>query len=153
MESTETLPLELDRLVDSHHPLVLLSEEIDWKGFEHVLLAPGERKSADLRLTLRTMLALNYLKQKYQLNDIEVIRKTQTNPYWQHFCGMTHFTRTPITTPTKMEQWRQRLHSALKTVEAKTSFRTDLSADLFSSELFASQLLEAPENTAAKVSI
>lgn len=152
-ESTETVPVELERLVDNHHPLVLLSEEIDWRGFERLLLAPAERQSAASRLTLRTMLALNYLKQKYQLSDIDVIRKAQTNPYWQHFCGLSHFRRTPITTPSTMQQWRKRLHSALSSAEARSAVRTDLSAELFSSELFASQLLETPENSRTKASI
>ena len=51
-QSTESIPVELDRLVDTHHPLVLLAEEIDWAAFERSLLAPIEQTCTEARLAL-----------------------------------------------------------------------------------------------------
>lgn len=153
IERSESVPIELDRLVDTHHPLVLLGQEVDWAAFERLLLSPAERESRQARLTLRTMLALNYLKQKYQLSDHDVIRRTQTNPYWQHLCGVQHFTRSPLTTPANMQHWRQRLQSALNSRGAQSTLRSYLSAELFCSELFAAQLFEAAQEQPSKTSV
>ncbi len=34
------------------------------------------------------MVALHYLKYRYDLSDDVVLAQWVENPYWQHFCGM-----------------------------------------------------------------
>jgi len=98
----------LDVMLDHAHPLYVLAGQIDWSSFER---AYGALYSEHGRpgIATRLMVGLHYLKHTYNESDESVVARFVENPYWQYFCGLTHFThRLPID-PTTMTRWRKRI--------------------------------------------
>ena len=79
--------IELDRIIDSSHPLVRLGREVDWKRqavvFGETYCEDNVRPAASTRL----MIALQYLKYTFDLSDEQVCDGWVENPYWQAFGG------------------------------------------------------------------
>jgi len=99
----------LQDIVDPAHPLVLLAQEIDWEHFDGVIsplfCADNGRPAKPTRL----MLGLHYLKFTHDLSDQETLVAWTENPYWQSFCGETHFQHRPPIDSSSMTVWRRRL--------------------------------------------
>ena len=91
------------------HPLVKLSEAIDWGTLEtqfgQVMTANGGRRALPSRL----MVGLHYLKALYGESDESVVAKWIENPYWQYFCGETIFQHELPCHPTSLVKWRNRV--------------------------------------------
>ena len=101
--------VELERLVTADHPLVKLSREIDWGGFEKQLsphYCEGKGRPA---IPTRLMVGLHYLKHTYNLSDEEVVARWVENPYWQHFCGSKWFEHGLPIDPSSMTRWRNKV--------------------------------------------
>ena len=59
--------------------------------------------------TTRLMVGLLYLKHLHKLSDEQVVEGWLENPYWQYFCGESHFqTQWPID-PSSLTHYRQRI--------------------------------------------
>jgi IS5 family transposase len=107
-KATEVKPLPLNGMVNPKHPLVILSHEIHWQGFEEAfgvhyseLGRPG--------ISTRLMVALHYLKYQHDLSDEGVVAQWLENPYWQYFSGMTFFEHELPLDPSSMTKWRKRI--------------------------------------------
>ena len=93
----------LSEFIDLQHPLVLLAQRLDWTNFEphwqrHFSDASGP-KAAGLLL----------LKHMEDLSDEGLMLAWVCNPYYQYFCGETHFQhQTPIN-PITLGRWRKQL--------------------------------------------
>lgn len=94
--------------LDDTHPLLALSRAIDWQALElefSPLYSAIGRKAKPIRL----MTGLLMLKQLYDLSDEAIVEQWQMNPYYQAFCGETHFQTTPPCHSTELVKFRQRL--------------------------------------------
>ena len=104
--------VELEQMIDLHHPLVQLGMRIDWASFEEMLGATYHPTHGAPGISTRLMVALHYLKYQHDLSDENVVAHWVENPYWQHFSGERYFQhRVPIE-PSSMTRWRQRLGEA-----------------------------------------
>jgi IS5 family transposase len=99
----------LDNQLNPNHPLYQLAETIQWQRFDQAY-APlyCEEKGAP-GLPTRLMVGLEYLKYTYNLSDEELVARWLENPYWQYFCGETHFQTTLPLHYTSLGKWRIRI--------------------------------------------
>ena len=108
----ELFQLELEQIIDMHHPLARLGVCIDWGCFEETLGGTYHPTQGAPGISTRLMVALHYLKYRHDLSDESVVAHWMENPYWQHFSGMKYFQhRLPIDA-SSMTRWRARLGEA-----------------------------------------
>jgi IS5 family transposase len=108
----ELFQMELEQLINLHHPLVQLGMRINWASFEQALGATYHPTHGAPGISTRLMVALHYLKYQHDLSDENVVAHWVENPYWQHFSGERFFQlRAPIDA-SSMTRWRQRLGEA-----------------------------------------
>ena len=107
--NTEPTLSVLARQLNLKHPLVQMSETIDWQSFEEkfgrVVKASGGRPALPTRL----MVGLHYLKGLYNESDESVVAKWVENPYWQYFCGEQVFQHELPCHPTSLVKWRKQI--------------------------------------------
>ena len=82
--------IELRRIVDKHHPLVRLTEVVDWGALEEAFDKPYHPETGRPGISTRLMVSLHYLKYAYNLSDESVVAKWVENPTWQYLSGMSH---------------------------------------------------------------
>jgi len=118
----------LEQILDHNHPLFKLAHAIDWSEFEQTfgrLYDPGHGRPAK---PIRLMVSLHYLKHAYDLSDEDVVARWVENPYWQCFCGCTHFQHELPIDPSLMTKWRQKVQAEgmdkLLEVTIKTGLKT-----------------------------
>lgn len=104
----ELFKIELTRIIDEAHPLVKLSEKMDWSVFdkEFEKYFSDEGRPA---IPTRLMVSLNYLQYTYELSDEEVLTRWVENPYWQYFSGNQYFEHELPIDPSSMTRWRKRI--------------------------------------------
>ncbi len=108
----ELFRVELEQMVDMHHPLIGLGMRIDWVSFEEVLGATYHPTQGAPGISTRLMVALHYLKYQHDLSDENVVSHWVENPYWQHFSGERYFQHRVPVDASSMTRWRQRLGQA-----------------------------------------
>ena len=108
----ELFQVELEQLIDLHHPLVCLGMCIDWASFEQALGATYHPTQGAPGISTRLMVALHYLKYQHDLSDEDVVAAWVENPYWQHFSGERYFQHRAPIDASSMTRWRQRLGEA-----------------------------------------
>ena len=99
----------LDNMINQRHELCRLAKLIDWPVFDAVF---GSLYSPDKGCPgkpTRLMVGLHYLKHIHNLSDEEVVSGWVENPYWQYFCGETHFQHEPPIDPSSMTRFRKRI--------------------------------------------
>jgi len=118
----------LEQILNPEHPLFKLADAIDWSEFEKTfgeLYDPGHGRPAK---PIRLMVGLHYLKHAYDLSDEDVVGRWIENPYWQYFCGYTHFEHELPIDPSLMTKWRQKVKAEgmekLLEVTIKTGLKT-----------------------------
>ncbi len=108
----ELFQVELEQIIDVHHPLVRLGMSIDWTAFEQTLGSTYHPTHGAPGISTRLMVALHYLKYQHDLSDENVVAHWVENPYWQQFSGERYFQhRLPIDA-SSMTRWRGRLGEA-----------------------------------------
>ena len=103
---------ELNNLIDLRHPLVQLSQKIDWQSCESRfggLYAAGVGRPGH---PIRLMVALQLLKHTCNVSDEEVVATWVENPYWQYFCGEQYFRHDLPIDPSLMTGFRKRIGEA-----------------------------------------
>ena len=98
---------ELNNLIDLRHPLVQLSQKIDWQSCESLfggLYAAGVGRPGH---PIRLMVALQLLKHTCNVSDEEVVATWVENPYWQYFCGEQYFRHDLPIDPSLMTGFRK----------------------------------------------
>ena len=108
----ELFQVELEQLINLHHPLVQLGMHIDWASFELALGATYHPTQGAPGIQTRLMVALHYLKYQHDLSDENVVAHWVENPYWQHFSGERYFQHQMPIDASSMTRWRQRLGEA-----------------------------------------
>ena len=99
----------LEQILNHNHPLFKLANAIDWSEFEQAfgkLYDPGQGRPAK---PIRLMVGLHYLKHAYDLSDEDVVARWVENPYWQYFCGFSHFEHELPIDSSLMTKWRQKV--------------------------------------------
>lgn len=91
------------------HPLVKLSQAIDWREIEAEFGSQVSSEGGRPALPTRLMVGLHYLKALYDESDESVVGKWVKNPYWQYFCGEKTFQHEFPCHPTSLVKWRQRV--------------------------------------------
>ena len=100
--------IELNRIVDTRHPLVKLSHQMDWNAFDQKF-EPYFSDEGRPAIPTRLMVTLHYLKYSNHLSDDEALVLWVENPYWQYFSGRQHFEyKLPIDS-SSMTRWRKRI--------------------------------------------
>lgn len=106
--SSNPKPLLKDQL-NLEHPLVKLSQAIDWEELDRELGQPVSSEGGRPTLPPRLLVGLHYLKALYDESDESVVAKWVENPYWQYFCGEETFQHEFPCHPTSLPKWRQRV--------------------------------------------
>jgi len=118
----------LEQILNHNHSLFKLANAIEWFEFEETfgkLYDPGQGRPAK---PIRLMVGLHYLKHAYDLSDEDVVARWVENPYWQYFCGFSHFEHELPIDSSLMTKWRQKVKAEgmekLLEVTIKTGLKT-----------------------------
>jgi len=102
------LPL-LEDFIDLKQPLAILAERIDWQSFEphwsQCFSDAGGPKASPARMVAGLLI----LKHTEALSDEVLMQAWVCNPYYQYFCGETHFRHKPPIYPSTLGRWRKQL--------------------------------------------
>ena len=81
----------LEAIVDPGHELIRLAALIGWDRFDDAFGAHYHERKGRHGLPTRLMAGLHLLKHMKGLSDEETCAVWLENPYFQYFCGETHF--------------------------------------------------------------
>jgi IS5 family transposase len=101
-------PALLD-FIDLKHPLVRMADSMQWELFEQHWSALHSDAGGQMASSGRRVAGLLMLKHMEALSDERLMELWVTNPYYQYFCGETHFQHRAPVDPTSMTKWRNRL--------------------------------------------
>ena len=99
----------LDSQLNPDHSLVRLADTIRWSRFDEAYAPLYCEENGAPGLPTRLMVGLEYLKYTYNLSDEELVARWLENPYWQYFCGETHFQTVASFHYTSLGKWRLRI--------------------------------------------
>ena len=108
----ELFQVDLEHLIDLHHPLAELARQIDWARFDRQFGVSYHASLGAPGISTRLMVALHYLKYQHDLSDEDVVSAWVENPYMQYFSGERYFQHSVPIDPSSMTRWRQRLGEA-----------------------------------------
>jgi IS5 family transposase len=122
----ELFRTELEGLVDAGHALVKMGRQMNWAVFDEQLGQTYDPSTGAPGVSTRLMVALHYLKYRYDLSDDVVLAQWVENPYWQHFSGRQFFEHELPIHPSSMSRWRKRLGEAGAEAMLKATIDTGL---------------------------
>jgi transposase, IS5 family len=99
---------DLATMLDPNNRLYQMAQRLPWDVIAADLAAvykAGGRPSLPIRL----MAGLTILKHTFDLSDEDTVRNWQENPYWQFFCGESHFRWKLPCDPSEMTRFRKRI--------------------------------------------
>jgi IS5 family transposase len=99
----------LDSQINPDHPLCRLAALIHWERFDEAYAPLYCENNGAPGLPTRLMVGLQYLKYTFNLSDEELMMRWLENPYWQYFCGETHFQTAFPCDDTSLGVWRRRI--------------------------------------------
>ena len=104
----ETSPTLID-FIDLKHPLVRMADTMVWETFESQWSRRFSTAGGPMASSGRRVAGLLMLKHMEALSDERLIEAWICNPYFQYFCGETHFQHRPPVDPATLVKWRKRL--------------------------------------------
>lgn len=99
----------LAAILDPRHELLRLSARIDWDRLDALYGATFVEHVGRPGLPTRLMVGLHLLKHIKGLSDEAVCAAWVENPYFQAFCGETHFQHRLPADRSSMTHWRKRM--------------------------------------------
>jgi len=102
----------LATILNPRHELLVLASRIDWDGLEERFGATFVDDVGRPGLPTRLMVGLHLLKHIKGLSDEAVCAAWVENPYFQAFCGETHFQHLLPADRSSMTRWRKRMKVA-----------------------------------------
>lgn len=99
----------LAAILDSRHELLRLAARIDWDRLDALYGATFVEHVGRPGLPTRLMVGLHLLKHIKGLSDEAVCAAWVENPYFQAFCGDTHFQHKLPADRSSMTNWRKRM--------------------------------------------
>ena len=110
-KTLEIFKVRLEEIINKEHPLVRLSESINWKSLEEKLTEKYSEKMGAPGKEIRLMVGLQYLKYMYNESDEMIVQKFVENPYYQFFCGNEYFEHSLPIDSSSMTRFRKRMGS------------------------------------------
>lgn len=110
-KTLEIFKVRLEEIINKEHPLVRLSETINWKSLEEKLTEKYSEKMGAPGKEIRLMVGLQYLKYMYNESDEMIVQKFVENPYYQFFCGNEYFEHSLPIDSSSMTRFRKRMGS------------------------------------------
>lgn len=111
-QARELFRQPLREQIDAKHPLLRLTDLIDWERLDDVMSASFTSHRGRAATSTRLIAGLLYLQHGFGLSDDDVVWQWLENPYWQVFTGETYLqTKAPID-PSSLTRWRKRLGEA-----------------------------------------
>lgn len=108
-KTLEIFKVRLEEIINKAHPLVRLSESINWKALEEKLTQKYSEKMGAPGKEIRLMAGLQYLKYMYNESDEIIVQKFVENPYYQFFCGNEYFEHSLPIDSSSMTRFRKRM--------------------------------------------
>ena len=108
-KNLEIFKVLLEEIINKNHPLVKLSESINWKVLEEKLSEKYSEKMGAPGKQIRLMVGLQYLKYMYNESDEMIVQKFVENPYYQYFCGNEYFEHSLPIDSSSMTNFRKRM--------------------------------------------
>ncbi len=99
----------LAAILDPRHELLRLAARIDWDRLDALYGATFVEHLGRPGLPTRLMVGLHLLKHIKGLSDEAVCAAWVENPYFQSFCGETHFQHRLPADRSSMSNWRKRM--------------------------------------------
>ena len=96
----------LEAILDPRHELIQLARLIDWNRFDEAFGAYYHDRKGRRGLRTRLMTGLHLLKHMKGLSDEELCAIWVENPYFQAFCGETHFQHRAPFDRSSLTRWR-----------------------------------------------
>lgn len=132
----DALPLLKD-FIDLKQPLALLADRIDWSSFEPHWNRCFSHAGGPQASSSRMAAGLLILKHSEALSDEGLMQAWVCNPYYQYFCGETHFQHKPPIYPSTLGRWRKQLGEDGLEYLLETILQSALSMKAVKSESFA----------------
>ena len=104
----DTGPALVD-FIDMKNPLVRLADSMQWEIFEQHWRSLYSGAGGPMANSGRRVAGLLMLKHMEALSDERLMEMWIRDPYYQYFCGETHFQHRPPVDPTSLIKWRHRL--------------------------------------------
>jgi IS5 family transposase len=98
-----------DQILNPDHPLIVLSQKIDWQRFNVVFADCYCPDNGAPAKAIRLLVGLHYLKHTFNESDESLLERWIENPYWQCFCGFTTMQHELPLHPTSLVKWRKRV--------------------------------------------
>ena len=108
-KTLEIFKVRLETIINKAHPLVKLSEAINWKNLEDKLSKKYSEKMGAPGKGIQLMVGLQYLKYMYNESDEMIVQKFVENPYYQYFCGNEYFEHSLPIDSSSMTRFRGRM--------------------------------------------
>jgi IS5 family transposase len=108
-KTLEIFKVRLEAIINKSHPLVKLSDTINWKELEKKLSEKYAEKMGAPGKEIRLMVGLQYLKYMYNESDEMIVQKFVENPYYQYFCGNEYFEHSLPIDSSSMTRFRKRM--------------------------------------------
>ena len=102
----------LDQIIDMGHPLVRLSDRIDWSFLERRFAAVCRAGAGQPPLPTRLVAGLMILKHMHGLSDEALCARWVENPDFQYLCGEVSFCHRLPFDRSSLTRWRLRLGEA-----------------------------------------
>ncbi|MGB5723424.1 MAG: IS5 family transposase [Parasphingorhabdus sp.] len=107
--SSDLFRSSLEAILDPEHELIKLAALIDWDRFDDAFGPYYHERKGRRGLRTRLMAGLHLLKHMKGLSDEETCAVWRENPYFQAFCGETHFQHRLPFDRSSMTRWRKRI--------------------------------------------
>lgn len=108
-ESPDLFRANLNQILDHHHPLYILANQINWSVFDQEFGKTYHDKTGRPGCPTRLMVGLHYLKYTFNESDESVLDRFLENPYWQYFCGFEYFQHDLPIDSSSLTRFRKRL--------------------------------------------
>ena len=108
-EEIELFKNLLENMIDMKHQLRLVADDLNWDLIEQELGKFYCEKEGRPGKPIRLMVGLLYLKGLYGLSDESAVTGLAENPYWQYFCGYTHFQKNIELDSSSLTRFRKRV--------------------------------------------
>ena len=111
---------QLSQMLNMSHPLIRLSERINWDSLETEIDVIYSDGAGQPPLPTRLLVGLHYLKYTFNESDERVVKRWIENPYWQYFCGFEYLQHELPLHPTSLTRWRNRVGDKLEALLTQT---------------------------------
>ena len=89
--SADLFRSQLSQMLNMSHPLVRLSDRINWTKLESEIDAMYSDKAGQPPLPTRLLAGIHYLKYTFNESDESVVTRWVESPYWQYFAGLSTY--------------------------------------------------------------